>query len=883
LDIVNAAIFWVLVHLNARGKISLLLGAFRTSVSLLIVGASSVQIAFYLETGGEIKWGAASNFAHDPAALKLLLSGGSQALLVAVFILVVARVIAAPLYKRTETLVYNLAKTFPILPFKSLKGAEEQIRNKNELETQIYSDSLSEDDIEVLSSDLGDLEATAVPAERNRATNLSLWFRRVLFLTPLVGISILLAVRPRHFPFAHMSGSIPFTLLEAMSPYSQDLCQAGSRDFVAFPLPDLISTSNWEAPNGEFVGWMPKVNASVEEKGHRNLRLPSWLPREQLKGFGRWYHNSIGQLAVSDQVQNDSVEDGASSRTNAEKTYEDINYDPVQDPLRISNLDGDVFLSITEAIKKNKVNIKHVVILSLESTRKDVFPLKKNSHLHDAIMKSHGSAKSAMEASSNIAKLTVNAELLTGEDSGYDVQEEYQSHLNRTWRGLSKEKGGLNVLGAFTGSTSTFKSMLGSHCGVQPLPVDFTVEAGDQIYQPCLPSILQLFNRNKNSSVERGHKETSSDKGFRSQPWRSVFVQSITDQYDRQEELNEGMGFTQVITKETLLDPTSKHYPPTEEESNYFGFPETQVKPYLRDIFQQSQELNERLFLSHFTSSTHHPWNTPGAGKSVDYLKRVWSAEHPLNRYLNTIKYVDGWIGEVMDMIDEFNMAEETLVVMIGDHGYAFEEDSKQHSTFENGHISNMRVPLVFHHPSLPRIQLAINATSLSIIPTILDLLVTTSSLDAKDLHAASSLTHQYEGQSLIRPFVPARHGRQQWNIGVLNAGGGFLSVSSAAVPFRVVLPICKSGVYRFTDTDRDPNELFPIEENSITALAKTLARKYGVDESEWVREAEMVGKWWVGEQRRRWRYDGASLQEDRKPAEMEDMGKTRGKHWWET
>lgn len=31
LDIVNAAIFWVLVHLNARGKISVLLGAFRTS------------------------------------------------------------------------------------------------------------------------------------------------------------------------------------------------------------------------------------------------------------------------------------------------------------------------------------------------------------------------------------------------------------------------------------------------------------------------------------------------------------------------------------------------------------------------------------------------------------------------------------------------------------------------------------------------------------------------------------------------------------------------------------------------------------------------------------------------------------------------------------
>lgn len=626
-----------------------------------------------METGGEIKWGAASNFTHDPAALRLLLSGGSQALLVAFFIIVVARVIAASLYKRTESLLYNLARTFPATPFNSLTGSNQQIHNRNEPKSQIYSDadsdSLSEDEPGVLPSEREDLEAAALAAGSNRATNFSLWFRRVLFLAPIVTISILLAVRPRHFPFAHMSGSIPFTLVEALSPYSQDLCQAGSRDFAAFPLPDLISTSNWELPDGAFVGWMPSVNASTKEKGHRNRSLPSWLPREQLPGFNRWYHNSNDQVVASEQAGEDSVEDGTSSKTsNHEKAYEDISYDPVEDPLRISNLGEDVLLPITEAIKKNKINIKHVVILSLESTRKDVFPLKKNSHLNDAIMKSHGSAKSGTEAASNLAKLTVNAELLTGEVSGYDVPEEPQSPLNQTWRNLSKEKGGLNVVGAFTGSTSTFKSMLGSHCGVQPLPVDFTVEAGDHIYQPCLPSILELFNHNKKSSVKRKDKANHSEKDFRSKPWRSVFVQSITDQYDRQEELNKGIGFTEVITKETLLDPTSKHHPPTEKESNYFGFPETQVKPYLRDIFQQSQDQNERLFLSHFTSSTHHPWNTPeGANGTVDYLKRVWSAEHPLNRYLNTIKYVDGWIGEVMDMIDEFDMAEETLVVMVGD------------------------------------------------------------------------------------------------------------------------------------------------------------------------------------------------------------------------
>ena len=213
----------------------------------------------------------------------------------------------------------------------------------------------------------------------------------------------------------------------------------------------------------------------------------------------------------------------------------------------------------------------------------------------------------------------------------------------------------------------------------------------------------------------------------------------------------------------------------------------------------------------------------------------------------------------------------------------AFEEDSPVHSTFENGHISNMRVPLNFYHPSLPRLQLYVNATSLSIIPTILDLLVTTSSLDEHDSNIASDLIHQYEGQSLIRPYQVMKSGRQAWNIAVLNAGGAFLSVSSAAVPYRLVIPVCKSGVYRFTSNDQDPNELHPLEANSISDLAKRVRTDFNSDASDWVEEAEQTGKWWVIEQRRRWRYSGASLQDDRNPEELKGAGAEKKEHWWDT
>jgi len=216
--------------------------------------------------------------------------------------------------------------------------------------------------------------------------------------------------------------------------------------------------------------------------------------------------------------------------------------------------------------------------------------------------------------------------------------------------------------------------------------------------------------------------------------------------------------------------------------------------------------------------------------------------------------------------------------------GMAFEEDAQRRSTFENGHISNMRVPLLFHHPSLPRIQLSMNATSVSILPTLLDLLTTTSSLGKQDSEIASDLIQQYEGQSLIREFESERNGRQIWNMGVLNPGGTVLSVSSAAVPYRLIMPVCKSGVYRFTANDIDPYEDHPLEEYSLDAMRKRVGTEIGEEAAKWVVDAEKVGKWWMLEMRRRWSFDGAALQDDRKPEELEGAGMAgtkKKKPWW--
>ena len=610
--------------------------------SMIILGASAMQIAFYIETGGEIKWGAAGNFAHDPAGIKVLLSGSLQACIASAVMVLVARIVSCPLYNGMDKVVRTLVKAFTGRDLKSRAVAKEDGEA-----SPVYFALADDEDEEAVeySSQEEDAEAAAMLNEKKPAGRWwQVWVTRALCAAPFVVGIILWIVRPTTFPYAHMSGSLPYTLSEIWISVPNLCAVDHTGDYTRFPLPELINRKFWEEPKGRFPGWKPSENISSAEIAE----VPSWLPKERMDGFERWYNESTM----------DEHEHGRHGKHGRMKNM--FKYDPTQDPLKISNLDQDILKPISEALKDRKIAIKHIVLLTLESTRRDIFPLKKRSHTYDNIIKSHGpDPEAAKKAEDELAQLTANAELLTGLDGGFTRDTNRSFAIAGSWRDLKEDRGGLNVLGSLTGSTTSFKSVIGAHCGVAPLPVDFTVESRRKIYQPCIPQILSLFNHNK-------PKTTSTD--VHSMPWKSVFAQSITDQFDHQDDLNRHMGWTSVIVKESLLEPSAKHFPPTEKESNYFGFPEPQIKPYLLDLFEDAEKNGERLFLSHMTSSTHHPWNTPEGTEIVDFMaKERWGKEGTFNRYLNTVKYADRWVGEVMDMLQDIGVAEETLVVMVGD------------------------------------------------------------------------------------------------------------------------------------------------------------------------------------------------------------------------
>jgi arylsulfatase A-like enzyme len=99
--------------------------------------------------------------------------------------------------------------------------------------------------------------------------------------------------------------------------------------------------------------------------------------------------------------------------------------------------------------------------------------------------------------------------------------------------------------------------------------------------------------------------------------------------------------------------------------------------------------------------------------------------EHPaLNRYLNAIREEDRLLGLIMEELKARNLADSTLVVVVGDHGQAFSSVSSERAARDLTDYS-IRIPLVFLNPMITQKTGRDDrlARQIDIPPTILDLL----------------------------------------------------------------------------------------------------------------------------------------------------------------
>ena len=354
-----------------------------------------------------------------------------------------------------------------------------------------------------------------------------------------------------------------------------------------------------------------------------------WLPvDEPLAGFGDWY---------SFRLEN--------GNERVPKDQPPVHYNPAKDPLHIPNLHNDILEPLREPLRRGDVKIKHIILLKLESNRHDIFPLQADSYFMHRIRESHGGSL-PKEVEERLAHLTPNAERLSGIDTGFGGDNQARP----------KPRGGITARNAYTSGTFTLKSIAGTTCGLNPLTVEMNREWLYDIYQPCMPHIFEALSRQPNV--------TSETDDWTAWPWHTMWMQSVSGTYDYLTHLMPALGFQEQMTKESIDEAGGEWAPDQSQVVGDRGYMDKVLKNYFRDVVISAEKNHTRLFLSHLTGATHLPWSLPGheqedliGGTGLDFI----------NRYLNSLVYQDEWLTDILEILQEAGVVDDTLFVVVGD------------------------------------------------------------------------------------------------------------------------------------------------------------------------------------------------------------------------
>jgi arylsulfatase A-like enzyme len=138
----------------------------------------------------------------------------------------------------------------------------------------------------------------------------------------------------------------------------------------------------------------------------------------------------------------------------------------------------------------------------------------------------------------------------------------------------------------------------------------------------------------------------------------------------------------------------------------------------------------ERFFLTYLPVAGHNPYEVTRPGP--------FEGRDDFTRYLNALHEGDEALGELLEGLRALGIADDTLVIVYGDHGEAFGEHPGNFAHTLFIHEENVRVPYVIAAPGAVNGQLRVQrvASVIDTAPTILDLM----GLPAEALHQGASL-----------------------------------------------------------------------------------------------------------------------------------------------
>lgn len=239
---------------------------------------------------------------------------------------------------------------------------------------------------------------------------------------------------------------------------------------------------------------------------------------------------------------------------------------------------------------------------------------------------------------------------------------------------------------AYTVLPHTSKALTASNCGfVPPLDTKLTESEPIGLPSPCLPSLLR-------------------DKGY-----STAFFQSAVGEFERRPALVRNLGYQDFFPVEDF--PTAGF-----GRANYFGWEDDIMLEPSRDWLREQGD--KPFLLTYLTVTGHHDYTLPASFELEHY-----SDDEEFNNYLNDARYVDRFVSKVFAMLADEGHAEDTMVVVIADHGEGFGEHGlRQHdNTIYN---EGIKVPYLVYDPTDQRARTVDRPVSTRSVPaTIADVL----------------------------------------------------------------------------------------------------------------------------------------------------------------
>jgi phosphoglycerol transferase MdoB-like AlkP superfamily enzyme len=208
----------------------------------------------------------------------------------------------------------------------------------------------------------------------------------------------------------------------------------------------------------------------------------------------------------------------------------------------------------------------------------------------------------------------------------------------------------------------TSKALVAIFCGFEPnMTVSVIESLKSALPGTCLPALL----------AARGYE--------------TVYFQAPTAKFENRATLVKNLGFKRFRAGD---DAPTKGL----QRINYFGYEDAiMLEPSRRFVKGVG---DKPFFAAYLTNASHHPYDVPRSHKRQTFTK-----DRDKNKYLNAVRYVDGVVSRIVQQYKEGGLYDDTVFVVLGDHGEAFDEHGvKVHDDvmFEEG----LRIPLLMRLPA---------------------------------------------------------------------------------------------------------------------------------------------------------------------------------------